>query len=567
MTSFYDKLIGVDCSRYMLRKNFYLDLLKAGGIRTTRLTPTTVLNSSQDVLDDIQLLEQATGAEFDGIAAKVLSKWPTNIRVLISIGSSIKRGYPRTVFVLAARQLADKPTATMRKAIVGTQEDALLSIIGFDMLIDSYAHVEDYAAIVDVFDQTVKQGPLATVYVCLQILSALADHKSDDALQLFDYASQSLEMLPDPIMQGARQLACLAQHYHLRGPDAEFMAMLTNSTHLVDVLDDPMIQAHLHDYDVRIPGFSGAMRLQHTAREKAPSVAATNSAKTIHRIMTRQKFTSAEEAQAHLDSLLNKPLPEIPLHELTRDEYVEDLVEESAQLEDHERRMVLMGMANDYPDSMWPWLGLIDLSKSPQELLSYAEGGLLRGKRFEEAEYEHENAGDYWGIIETRPYIRLLINKALALQGLGKLEESITALNRILVLDTSDGAGARFMLPSVLIRTRVKHHITRAQSLLQENASDAGEAMHDWMQLLLHIINTRPSTVIDKAFNTAMASSIHIGYVLSGMPLAQFKRQFGTLSDTDEFRLREFIQIGIGAWDAFPEAMRKVGEMVEAFRR
>lgn len=535
MASIYSKLIGVDCSQYRLRKNFYLELLKVAGINTARLTPTTVLNTSQEVLDDIQLLEHADAAEFNGVAEKLLNRWPTNIRVLITIGSFVPRGYPRTVFALAARQLAAKPTAAMRKAIAGTQAHTMLGIVGLDMLIDSYAHVEDYAAIVASFDEAEKHGPLVFVFICLQTVTALVDHRSDHAPRLFDYAAESLYELPDPVMQATSQLARLARHFYLRGEDQDFIALLTKSQRLVETLDDLLIQSHLLDFDMRIPGFAAAMRVQHSERERT-------------------------------DALLKRELPEVPLHELTRDQYVEALVEESVRLADHERRIVLMGLANDFPDSMWPWLGLVDISKSPQELLTYAEGGLLRGKRFEAAEFVHDNIGEYWGIIEARPYIRLLINKALALQGLGQLEECIKVLDRILVLDTDDGTGARFMLPSILIRTRQRDNLKRANALLQENTSDAGEPMHDWMQLLLHIINQQPSRVIDVAFQAAMASSIHIGYVLSGMPVAQFKHQFGKLHDTEELALREFIHAGVAAWETYPDAMKMVTKLIKKIR-
>ena len=74
-----------------------------------------------------------------------------------------------------------------------------------------------------------------------------------------------------------------------------------------------------------------------------------------------------------------------------------------------------------------------------QQIVAIGEADL--GKRF-----FAENTGDFWLAIETRPYMRVRAALALALQGLGRVDEAIAHIEAMLLLNPNDNQGLRYGL-------------------------------------------------------------------------------------------------------------------------
>lgn len=68
-------------------------------------------------------------------------------------------------------------------------------------------------------------------------------------------------------------------------------------------------------------------------------------------------------------------------------------------------------------------------------------------KRLEDQRYfDKENIGHFYGIFETRPYIRGLYTKAINCLYFGKFKAAIATCNEILWLNENDNTGARYLL-------------------------------------------------------------------------------------------------------------------------
>ncbi len=63
-----------------------------------------------------------------------------------------------------------------------------------------------------------------------------------------------------------------------------------------------------------------------------------------------------------------------------------------------------------------------------------------------------ENTGYFWGIIETRPYMRALQGLAESLLETGKLHDSIKIYEKMLKLNPNDNQGVRFVLSILLVK-------------------------------------------------------------------------------------------------------------------
>lgn len=60
--------------------------------------------------------------------------------------------------------------------------------------------------------------------------------------------------------------------------------------------------------------------------------------------------------------------------------------------------------------------------------------------------FEEDNIGNFWGLIETRPYMRARHNKLLCLLNLGRYTEAIAECEDLLRLCNSDNMGIRYIL-------------------------------------------------------------------------------------------------------------------------
>lgn len=71
-------------------------------------------------------------------------------------------------------------------------------------------------------------------------------------------------------------------------------------------------------------------------------------------------------------------------------------------------------------------------------------------KRLEkEGYFTKENIGMFYGLFETRPYIRGLYNKAINLTMDGKIKQALSLCKEILKLNESDNTGVRYLLMAI----------------------------------------------------------------------------------------------------------------------
>src|SRR5699024_11883664 len=75
--------------------------------------------------------------------------------------------------------------------------------------------------------------------------------------------------------------------------------------------------------------------------------------------------------------------------------------------------------------------------------LNYFAEGMEVGEQKLGKQYFQENEGRFWGLIETRPYMRARFNYALQLADNGEKAESIKHYERLLELNDNDNQGVR----------------------------------------------------------------------------------------------------------------------------
>ena len=94
-----------------------------------------------------------------------------------------------------------------------------------------------------------------------------------------------------------------------------------------------------------------------------------------------------------------------------------------------------------------------ETARTPEEALTLYEQGMQAGERALGPEAFEEDAGEFWGIIETRPYMRAREGAAECLWALDRYEEAITHYREMLRLNPNDNQGIRYMLVRLLLKT------------------------------------------------------------------------------------------------------------------
>lgn len=173
--------------------------------------------------------------------------------------------------------------------------------------------------------------------------------------------------------------------------------------------------------------------------------------KDLHRLLDKQNFKNEEEIKEFMNSIMLKPLPEIGEEELSKEQRAQDLVEEAYDLPIREAMKNIDVALNFNPDCIEAYEYLGSVQRRIDSALSYYEKGIEIGRRIFGGKYLEKNRGHFWGIHETRPYMRCLFEYADLLYMSGKKEKGVEMMKEIILLNPNDNQGVRDQLMLYLI--------------------------------------------------------------------------------------------------------------------
>jgi tetratricopeptide (TPR) repeat protein len=120
--------------------------------------------------------------------------------------------------------------------------------------------------------------------------------------------------------------------------------------------------------------------------------------------------------------------------------------------------------------------------------------------------------GEFWGWLETRPYMRALMGLAHALRETGAVEESIAIGRRMLVLNPNDNQGVRHVLLGWVM---AEGRDAEAQALIDAYPED-GMALWPWTRALLAFRAQGDGTAAQALLDAAIAANPHVAPFLIG---------------------------------------------------
>lgn len=162
--------------------------------------------------------------------------------------------------------------------------------------------------------------------------------------------------------------------------------------------------------------------------------------------------------------------------------------------------------------------------------LAHWQAGVAAGKAALGRDFDGY-LGEFWGFLETRPYMRSLFGLAWALWLRGERNDAIANLQAMLVLNPNDNQGVRYILAAWLIETDGDAAL---EALLKAYKGD-DMAVWSWTKALASFRRRGNLAASRTALRKATASNAFVAaYLLGERPLPKSKPMFLSPGQADE---------------------------------
>jgi tetratricopeptide (TPR) repeat protein len=226
----------------------------------------------------------------------------------------------------------------------------------------------------------------------------------------------------------------------------------------------------------------------------------------LQRLLQTQNFKSKEELEQFMNSLMGQPLPSFPKEALSPQEQAEDLVFEAMELPPAQARKKAKEALKLDPDCIAAYELLGGLSADPMEALKHYAKGEEIGRRIFGGAYLEENAGHFWGLHETRPFMRILYELAELLYLAGEKRASVDLLEEMLALNPMDNQGVRYQLLLYLLELNDFEKFRKYDEMF---ADEAGALLA--FTRALYLFKTQgESAEADQVLEEAMQENRHV---------------------------------------------------------
>ena len=151
-------------------------------------------------------------------------------------------------------------------------------------------------------------------------------------------------------------------------------------------------------------------------------------------------------------------------------------------------------------------------AKTPQEVIDLYRQGVEAGERALGKKAFKEDVGYFWGLLETRPFMRARAGLAQSLWEAGQREDAIDHYWDLLRLNPNDNQGIRDMLMPCLIEL---NRDKDAEKLYKQYEND-DMAVWNYSRALLDFRKHGESSAADKSLKAAIERNKHVPLYLLG---------------------------------------------------
>ena len=168
------------------------------------------------------------------------------------------------------------------------------------------------------------------------------------------------------------------------------------------------------------------------------------------RFVAGSKFDGIEQANEAIRRRFSGPMDAIPSTATTPLEKAQDMAYRAFESRGRRRVQLVRKALELSGDCADAYVILAERTEDVTHALNLYAQGVVAGERALGPRMFAENAGRFWGLITTRPYMRARLGVAQCLEELGRRDEAIGHYREILRLNPNDNQGVRHSLLTAL---------------------------------------------------------------------------------------------------------------------
>jgi len=191
----------------------------------------------------------------------------------------------------------------------------------------------------------------------------------------------------------------------------------------------------------------------------------------LHRMIDAQNFKNLEELEKFMDTMIGKQIPSFPDEVLTDEEKAQDLVLDAYELPPEKAEANIEKALKLDPDCIEAYEFMAIHTQVLERALIYIQKAVDIGRRRFGGEYLDKHKGYFWGLHETRTYMRCLLLYADMLKEAGEQKKSIAILEEMLELNPNDNQGVRDQLMLYYIQTHQDEKYLKYAKIFKDDYS------------------------------------------------------------------------------------------------
>ena len=196
-------------------------------------------------------------------------------------------------------------------------------------------------------------------------------------------------------------------------------------------------------------------------------------------------------------------------------------------------------------------------ASSVEEVISFYKQGVQAGERAIGKKAFKEDVGYFWGLLETRPYMRARAGLAECLRWTGKLDEAAEHYWDMLRLNPNDNQGIRYLLMPCLIETGC---VENTEKLFKQYEDD-GTAFWMYSRALLDFCRHGDSTISQRSLKQATEENKNVpDYLLGRKKVPSRLPDYYGIGDEAEAVL--YFKWNQDAWRAIPGSLEWLAAML-----
>ena len=279
-----------------------------------------------------------------------------------------------------------------------------------------------------------------------------------------------------------------------------------------------------------------------------PALFQARAHRQIQRLLAERDFASLEEANRFLDSRLTS-LDLDDVQPATPQEQAQEMAALAAASVGRARVVLARKALAVWPDCADAYTALGNHSATAEAALGFYEQAVAAGQRAIGSEAFSESAGHFWGVYETRPYMRARLALAQTLWELGRKQEAVVHYRELLRLNRNDNQGVRELVVPAMLSLGDD---AGAEEILAMYKNDALPSTA-YNRALLEFRREGDSAAGRRLLTRALARNPHVPkYLVGDAELPEDTPERVTLGGDDE--AAAYAVESLAAWQATPGA-------------